>query len=146
MYPGQRTDRLPTSVRRDNTGAYRLAFGDNTGAYRLAFGAMPIYEKRTYDVAVGKMAELVEHYSSSGWPALEAGGFDQHLVGYFMSDTGQLHQLVHLWRFDDDTDRRAFWKGLFADEDFMAFAGKIRPLIERQEVQLLNPAPWGPNP
>ena len=107
---------------------------------------MPLYEKRTYDVTVGKMAELVGHYSSSGWAAIEAGGYDQHLVGYFTSDTGQLHQLVHIWRFEDDAERRAFWARLYDDDDFMAFAAEIRPLIERQDVQLLNPAPWGPNP
>lgn len=107
---------------------------------------MPIYEKRTYDITVGKMAELVGHYEGEGWSALEAGGFAEYLVGYFTSDTGQLHQLVHLWRFDDDQTRRQFWARLFADEDFMAFAGKIRPLIQKQDVQLLNPAPWGPNP
>lgn len=107
---------------------------------------MALYEKRTYDVTVGKMAELVDLYASAGWPALQGGGFDQHLVGYFISDTGALHQLMHLWRFDDDADRRDFWGRLFADDDFMAFAAKIRPLIAHQEVQLLRPAPWGPNP
>ena len=56
---------------------------------------MPLYEKRTYDVIVGKMAELSNHYETTGWAALKAGGFDEHLVGYFISDTGPLHQLVH---------------------------------------------------
>ena len=107
---------------------------------------MPLYEKRTYDVTVGKMPEVISHYKNAGWAALEAGGFDAHLVGYFISDTGPLHQLVHIWRFEDDAERRAFWQRLFADEDFMAFAGNIRPLVAHQEVQLLSPAPWGPNP
>ena len=107
---------------------------------------MPLFEKRTYDVTVGKMPELIGHYDSEGWPALEAGGFGKHLVGYFISDTGPLHQLIHIWRFDDDAARRDFWSRLYADGDFMAFAAKIRPLIRAQEVQLLQPAPWGPNP
>ena len=79
-------------------------------------------------------------------PALEAGGHSESLVGYFISDTGPLHQLIHLWRFEDDATRRAFWANLFSDEAFMAFAGKLRPNIARQEIQLLQPAPWGPNP
>jgi hypothetical protein len=53
---------------------------------------------------------------------------------------------VHLWKFDDDADRRNFWSGLFKNEDFMAFAGKIRPLIMSQKNQLLQAAPWGPHP
>lgn len=107
---------------------------------------MAIYEQRTYDITVGKMAEVVGHYRESGYPALEAGGYHTNLVGYFVSDTGPLHQLIHLWRFDDDAARRDFWKRLFADEPFLEFAAKIRPLIAHQQVQLLLPAPWGPRP
>ena len=107
---------------------------------------MAIYELRTYQVYVGKMAEAIRVYSDFGWPALEKGGFDDKLVGYFVSDTGDLHQLVHLWKFDDDADRRNHWSTLFKDEDFVGFAGKIRPLIISQKVQLLQAAPWGPHP
>ncbi|MEM7325044.1 MAG: NIPSNAP family protein [Actinomycetota bacterium] len=107
---------------------------------------MSIYEKRTYDIQVGQMADVVRLYRDEGYPALEAGGFDQKLVGYFISDTGRLHQLIHLWRFDDDQDRRDFWRRLFADESFMAFAGQLRPKILTQEIQLLSSAPWGPTP
>lgn len=107
---------------------------------------MAIYEKRTYDIKVGHMNDALALYTSEGWPALEAGGFDQHLVGYFTSDTGPLHQLIHLWRFADDADRRDFWSRLFADEQFMGFAVQIRQHVAAQNVQLLNPAPFGPNP
>jgi len=105
-----------------------------------------IYEKRTYDVKVGEMQQVKQLYSTEGWPALSAGGFDNKLIGYFVSDTGDLHQLIHLWRFDNDADRRDFWARLFADESFMAFAKKIRPLIHAQNVKLMLAAPWGPHP
>lgn len=107
---------------------------------------MAVYEQRTYSVTVGKMPEVLKLYSEQGWPALEAGGFGEFLVGYFVSDTGELHQLMHLWRFEDDAARRAFWQRLFADESFMAFAVQIRPLIRKQQVQLFTNAPWGPAP
>ena len=107
---------------------------------------MAVYEKRTYSIIVGKMPDVIRLYSEEGWPALEAGGFGNNLVGYFVSDTGPLHQLIHIWRFDDDNDRRAFWKRLYASEEFMLFVPHIRPLIQAQDVQLLLPAPWGPQP
>ena len=107
---------------------------------------MTVYEKRTYTVTVGRMADVVRLYSEEGWPVLDAGGFGEKLVGYFLSDTGALHQLIHIWRFEDDADRRNFWKRLFADENFLKFAVQIRPLIKTQEVQLMLSAPWGPNP
>ena len=105
-----------------------------------------LYEKRTYSVTVGRMADLLKIYTEQGYPALEAGGFSEHLVGYFVSDTGPLHQLIHIWRFEDDAARRAFWQRLFSDEAFMKAAVHIRPLLQAQEVQLMNPAPWGPQP
>ena len=105
-----------------------------------------VYEKRTYAVRVGEMAEVKRLYATEGWPALRTGGFDSKLIGYFTSDTGDLHQLVHLWRFDSDADRRDFWARLFGDEAFMAFAKKLRPLVDTQNVQLLLAAPWGPHP
>ena len=108
---------------------------------------MPIvYEQRTYDVLVGKMPEVIRLYSTQGWPALERGGFSKHLVGNFTSDTGALHQLVHLWRFEDDQTRRDFWARVYADQDFMAFALQVRPLLRAQHNQLLLSAPWGPAP
>ena len=107
---------------------------------------MKIYEKRTYSVRVGKMQEILGHYRERAWPVLERDGFADNLVGYFVSDTGRLHQLVHLWRFEDDAARRAFWQRLYGNEDFMAVAADLRPLIETQEVQLLTSAPWGPQP
>ncbi len=108
---------------------------------------MPVvYEKRTYNVTVGKMPEVVRLYSTLGWPALERGGFAKNLIGYFTSDTGELHQLVHLWRFESDDARRAFWGKLFSDQDFMAFAVQLRPLLRSQSNQLLLAAPWGPAP
>jgi len=105
---------------------------------------MAIYELRTYSVIVGKMSEVVELYRNEGWPA--ASKFGDKLVGYFTGDVGALNQLVHLWKFDDDADRRAHWARVFADPDFMAFARKLRPLLASQENKLMMAAPWGPTP
>lgn len=108
---------------------------------------MIIYEMRTYTLQVGKMADAVRLYSEFGFPALQAGGFDKCLIGYFQADTGTINQLVHLWKFADDAARRAHWAALFKDTAFMdGFAAKFRPLVMTQEVKLLTAAPWGPHP
>ncbi len=107
---------------------------------------MALYEMRTYTLYVGKLAEAIKHYQELGWPVLEKGGYGEKLVGYFTTDVGTINQLVHLWKFDDDADRRAHWARLMQDPDFLQFAGHFRPLIMTQEVQLLNAAPWGPHP
>ena len=64
---------------------------------------------RTYTLHVGKMGEAVKLYMEFGYPALQKGGQDKKLIGYFQADTGMINQLVHLWKFDDDADRRAHW-------------------------------------
>jgi hypothetical protein len=73
---------------------------------------MALYELRTYTLRVGAMAEAVKLYQELGFPALQKGGQDKKLVGYFQSDTGTINQLVHLWKFDDDADRRALGVGV----------------------------------
>ena len=105
-----------------------------------------IYEKRIYAIKVGEMAETKRLFTTLGWPAIAEGKFDKNVVGYFISDTGDLHQLIIILRFDSDQDRRDFWKRLYADEKFMAFVKQFRPLIFSQNVQLMVSAPWGPQP
>ncbi len=107
---------------------------------------MQIYEKRTYAIKVGQMAQLIDLYQNQGYPILERDGFADHIVGYFISDTGPLHQLIHIYRFEDDAARRAFWARLYANEEFMAVAKQLRSLMESQDVQLMKSAPWGARP
>ena len=105
---------------------------------------MAIYELRTYTLYVGKMGEALELYRSQGWPALSR--YQDKLVGYFTGDIGGMNEIVHLWKYEDDADRRRLWATLFEDEAFMAFAAKIRPLIQSQQNKLLTAAPFGPHP
>jgi hypothetical protein len=97
---------------------------------------MALYEMRTYTLYVGKMAEAQKLYTELGFPALKKGGHDKNLVGYFVADTGMINQLVHIWKFKDDGDRRAHWAAVFANKDFIeGFASKFRPLVMSQEVK-----------
>lgn len=107
---------------------------------------MVLYEMRTYTLYVGKMAEAVKLYTEIGYPALESGGQAKKLVGYFQSDVGTINQLIHIWKFEDDADRRKHWAAVFANADFMVFVGKFRPLVMTQHVKVMLPAPWGPHP
>ncbi len=108
---------------------------------------MALYELRTYTLYVGKMGEAVDLYQKYGFPALQSGGHDTKLVGYFQGDTGIINQIVHLWKFEDDADRRAHWSSVFANKAFVEdFAARFRPLVMNQEVKLLHAAPWGPHP
>lgn len=106
---------------------------------------MAVYELRNYNFYVGKIAEAVEIYNELAWPALERL-HEGRLIGYFLGDVGAMNQLVHLWKFKDDADRRQFWQTAYADAAFQNFGKKIRPLIKTQENKLLLASPWGPHP
>jgi hypothetical protein len=128
-------------------GSLNAAHKLNATRHALGRIAMTVYEMRTYTLHVGKMGEAVKLYTEFGYPALQKGGQDKKLIGYFQADTGTINQLVHLWKFDDDADRRAHWASVFANKDFVeGFAVKFRPLLASQEVKLLTAAPWGPHP
>jgi len=107
---------------------------------------MAIYELRIYTLKTGAMGEAVRLYKEVGWPALDKAGHGKKLVGYFTGDVGAMNKIIHIWKFDDDADRRAHWAAVFADDDFMNFAGQFRPHVMTQENQLMFNAPWGPTP
>lgn len=104
---------------------------------------MAIYELRTYTFPVGKLAEVLPLYAEA-WPIMKKHG--DKLVGYFTGDVGALNQLVHLWKFDDDADRRRYWTSLLSDQEFLNRAKQWRPFIQHQENKLLLAAPFGPHP
>jgi putative tryptophan/tyrosine transport system substrate-binding protein len=46
---------------------------------------------------------------------------------------------VHLWKFDDDADRRAHWVAVYANKDFVeGFASKFRPLLAAKKLEVLH--------
>ena len=107
------------------------------GAVRIA----NVHTLRPQDAGSG------ETVPAAWLPGAREGRLSQKLVGYFQTDTGTINRLVHLWKFDDDADRRKHWAGVFADKDFVeGFASRFRPLVMTQEVNLLTAAPWGPHP
>jgi hypothetical protein len=71
----------------------------------------------------------VKLYQEIGSRHSRKAGRTRSWSGIFQSDTGTINQLVHLWKFDDDADRRAHWAAVFANKDFVeGFASKFRPL------------------
>lgn len=105
---------------------------------------MAIYELRTYTVTVGKMNDVIALYKAEGWPALSK--HPQKLCGYFTGDIGALNQLVHLWKFDDDADRRAFWAGVYGDQAFMNFASSCAPCCSNKKTSCYSLRPGAPIP
>ena len=86
---------------------------------------MNIFELRTYTLHVGKLNKAIEVYENLGWPALKK--YKKNIVRYYIGDVGALNQIIHVWQFEDDNIRRALWKTIYADQDFLKFATEFRP-------------------
>lgn len=101
-----------------------------------------IVEQRTYTFKPGNLQTFLEVYEAEGLPIQNRilGG----LIGYFFSEIGTLNQAVHLWRYDSLADREARRAALMAEPDWQAFIAKTAPMIERQEVAILNPTAFSP--
>ena len=101
---------------------------------------MPIYELRTYTLYVGKTHEASIIYEKFGLPWINK--YKNNLVNYFIGDLGAMNQIIHIWKFADDKNRRKIWDEIFTDSDFLIFASKFRPLVLKQENKLMTIAPW----
>ena len=99
-----------------------------------------IYEFRTYDLVPGSVPEVMQRFGES---YKKRKDFSK-LAAFFYTEIGPLNQIIHIWQFQDDNNRRKLWKTIYADKDFIKFASEFRPLVLTQENKLMTCAPWTP--
>ncbi|MGI9402009.1 MAG: NIPSNAP family protein, partial [Rhizobiaceae bacterium] len=66
------------------------------------------------------------------------------MVGYFSSEIGTLHQIVHLWAYRDMKERTERRSKLVNDPRWIEYVKKTRPQQISQENKILIPAPFSP--
>jgi hypothetical protein len=95
-----------------------------------------ILEERRYLLRPGAVAEYLHLVRSLGLPVMrqELGA----LVGYFVAETGSLHEVVHLWAYEDMADRDRRRAGLDSHASWQEFLDAILPLMERMETRILS--------
>ena len=65
-----------------------------------------------------------------------------NLIGFYSSEIGEMNQLVHLWGYDSFEERMRRRELLSKEPEWREFAAQVLPLVVRQDVTLLNPAPF----
>jgi NIPSNAP len=101
-----------------------------------------IVEERVYSLKVGATREYLRIYAEEGLePQRRILG---RMVGFFTTEVGTLHQVVHLWAYRDLDERERRRAQLAEDEGWRSFLARTRPLIERQKNRILRPAPFSP--
>lgn len=99
-----------------------------------------IIEERIYTLYPGKVREYLSRYQAEGFAVQKR--ILGNLVGYYQVEFGPQNQIVHLWSYEDLSDRERRRKELFADPAWLSYVEKIRPLLLHQENKLLLPVPF----
>jgi hypothetical protein len=101
-----------------------------------------IVEERIYSLQIGAVPEYLKLYEAEGL-AIQRPILGR-MVGYFSTEIGALHQIVHMWAYRDLNERAERRARLTADERWKAYVKKTRPLQISQENRILVPAPFSP--
>jgi len=96
-----------------------------------------LVEMRTYTLVPGGVAEYLRLYEGDA-RALQTRVLGD-LAGLYQTETGELNQLVFLWRYASAEDRVRRRGELMADPGFTAFRKATRHLLVRQENRMLSP-------
>ncbi len=99
-----------------------------------------IVEQRTYTLHPGKVPDFLTYVETMGLPVLEPtlGG----LLGYFTTESGDLHQVVHFWAYESVAERERRRAEIAELPAYKEFVGKVLPLMVKMESRILKPAPF----
>lgn len=101
-----------------------------------------LIEHRTYTLPHGTMDDYLRRYEEHGLPLQLK--YLERLVGFYVSETGRLNQVVHLWAYDSYADREQRRAALEADPAWQAFKRTNRGTFLDQDVKILRAASFSP--
>lgn len=101
-----------------------------------------LVELRTYNFHPGKLEEFLKVYSS-GPLALQRSTLG-NMIGYFVTESGMLNSVMHMWGYADFDDRNRRRAKLAANCEWQAFLARIQPLLQSQRSQMLRPTDFSP--
>lgn len=97
-----------------------------------------LVEERRYTFYPGKLQTFLHLYEHEAMAVQRQ--YLPHLLGYFVSEVGALNQITALWGYPSLEQRALCRAALFADQRWIDFLEKARPLMTAQECRLLTPA------
>ena len=101
-----------------------------------------IVDERTYTIHIGKIPDYLRLYQAEGLE-LQKRTLG-HLIGYFVTEVGQLSTVVHLWAYDSMEESARRRAALAADPAWQAYLGKMQPLVAAMENRILTPTSFSP--
>ncbi len=101
-----------------------------------------IVDERTYIIHIGKIPDYLRLYQAEGLEIQKRTL--GNLIGYFVTEVGQLSTVVHLWAYDSMEERTKRRAALAADPAWQAYLAKMQPLVTAMENRILTPTAFSP--
>ena len=101
-----------------------------------------IVEERCYTAQVGKAKEWLDYYEKHAFPIQQK--YLGKCIGFFTTEIGTLHQIVHLWAYDNLAHREAARAKMFQDPDWQKFMAEQPKVLVSQETRIMNPTSFSP--
>lgn len=99
-----------------------------------------IFERRRYTLRPGKYDEFIRLQHERGFDGA-FGRVLERLIGYFISVSGPVDQIVHLYRYDDFADWIDRLHGLYGIPEMEPYFVGARAALLDQEIEFFNRAP-----
>ncbi|MFM6991827.1 MAG: NIPSNAP family protein [Rhodoferax sp.] len=96
-----------------------------------------LIEERCYVLhATSSPQEFLEAYKTLGQEVQTKtlGG----LVGYYVTEVGELNAIVSLWRYESFEDRQTRRAELAKNPQWHAYLAKVRPMLKSMNNRLMN--------
>lgn len=103
-----------------------------------------IVEERVYVLhAEFPPAAFFEAYKRTGGLELQTKILGR-LLGFFMTEIGELNSVVHLWAYDSFEERTKRRAQLAAQPSWQAYLNEVRPMLKTMNNRILVPTDFSP--
>ncbi|NDH54359.1 MAG: hypothetical protein EBY24_20825 [Betaproteobacteria bacterium] len=93
-----------------------------------------LYESRSYALHPGK---LPEYLAAFGGDSEVLAILARRLAGFWITESGQLNGVHHLWRYENRAARAAARAAMAGEPAMGRFFSKVTPLLQTQHSRLL---------
>lgn len=98
-----------------------------------------IIDERTYQIAGGKMNELLALYEKEGF-AVQTKYLGKPF-GYFIGEVGPVNHIVHMWAYESMAEREQKRAQMQADPAWQAYLAKAGHYFVKMENRILKSIP-----
>ena len=99
-----------------------------------------IFERRRYTLRPGQYDEFIRLQHERGFDGPFARVVER-VIGYFISVSGPVEQIVHLYRYDDFDDWIDRLHGLYGIPEMEPYFTGARAILAEQDVEFFRHAP-----